>query len=287
MTGFGKASCAVYPWTIDVEVKTVNNRYFDFRVRMPNALNALETAVKQACQLAFVRGRIEVNIAMRSSESNRTLLVDKAYAEKVHAELVALQKTLAIEKPIGLRDIVTVEGVMRSEPEEFDVEDFREATIATVTEACTHCNEMRAAEGERIGDNLLEKLETLEEVRGQIVTRAPQIVSEEQARLRRKVKELLDGRDLDETIVANEIALYAQKADIDEETVRLSSHITQFTETLKSKKPIGKTLDFLIQEMNREVNTMSSKSNDTALTKYCIEGKTIIEQLREQIQNVE
>lgn len=287
MTGFGKASVSVYPWTIDVEIKTVNNRYFDFRARIPQVLAELENEVKAICQRAFSRGRIEVSVYFRSSEANRTLIVDREYAAKVYAELKAMHDDFEMNTPISMADITGVDGVMRSEPDAFDIEEVAKPLADCVSMACEKCNEMRRAEGERIRESLVEKLGEIEGHRSHIVMRAPGIVLDEKARLERKMQELLDGHDLDPQIVANEIAVYAQKADIDEEMVRLSSHIKQFHQTLHEKKPVGKTLDFLIQEMNREVNTMSSKSNDTELTTYCIAAKTTIEQLREQIQNVE
>lgn len=287
MTGYGRATLTGPEWQLDCEIRTVNNRYLDLRLRLPSTLYYAESAVRKALQEAFHRGRVECSIQMQSETVAPCLRVNEgrlqALVEQVHR--VFNEEGMHAAFPAG--DFLQLEGILETQTPAFDEKQMEEDVTTLCAQAAAHVLAMRRAEGERLEQDLRARLQVMERTLETVRSRAPFLASEEQARMRERLRQLLDATPVEETLLANEIALYAQKIDIAEEVVRLQSHIDAFREALERRKPVGKMLDFLVQEMNREVNTMSSKVNDRDLTVRFVELKEKIEQLREQIQNIE
>lgn len=287
MTGYGKASITEDRWSIDCEIRSVNNRYLDLRIKLPGFLNYMESDIRNLIRKALVRGRVEVNLFCRLNREDTPPILHGERLKQLIRQVADIQRECGLSSEVPVGSLLAIEGVVETEDPEFDEDALRDAVLPVVDEAVEKLARMRGEEGERLGEDLLEKIRALEEERVSAAKRAPKLVEEEHARLRENVRRLLEDTPVDEDRLANEIAIYAQKADIDEELVRLGSHLVSFANTLKKGGAVGKKLDFVIQEMNREVNTMSSKSNDIELTELCVRAKAVIEQLREQIQNLE
>lgn len=288
MTGYGKAAVQTDKFSIDVEIKTVNNRYLDIHTKLPSILNFAEATVNKTVKEKLKRGRCDISIYFKKLNSGNSLTINKDALKHLYEEFKAFQEESGYDVQIPMESFIRLDGVVEKNIEELDEDEINEYLEKTLDEAIEKLLKMRLSEGERLVNNIEEKLNEIEVNLIKTAKRAPELVEEEHQRLRKNIEKLLEGIEtVDENIIANEIALYAQKADIDEEIIRLGSHIEEFRKVLKTDDAIGKTLDFIVQEMNREVNTMSSKSNDTILTNICVSQKTIIEQVREQIQNLE
>lgn len=288
MTGYGKSAVQTDKFSIDVEIKTVNNRYLDIHTKLPSILNFAESTVNKTVKEKLKRGRCDISIYFKKLNSGNSLTINKDALKHLYEEFKAFQEESGYAVQIPMESFIRLDGVVEKNIEELDEDEINEYLEKTLDEAIEKLLKMRLSEGERLVNNIEEKLNEIEVNLIKTAKRAPELVEEEHQRLRKNIEKLLEGIEtVDENIIANEIALYAQKADIDEEIIRLGSHIEEFRKVLKTDDAIGKTLDFIVQEMNREVNTMSSKSNDTILTNICVSQKTIIEQVREQIQNLE
>lgn len=288
MTGYGKSAVQTDKFSIDVEIKTVNNRYLDIHTKLPSILNFAEATVNKTVKEKLKRGRCDISIYFKKLNSGNSLTINKDALKHLYEEFKAFQEESGYDVQIPMESFIRLDGVVEKNIEELDEDEINEYLEKTLDEAIEKLLKMRLSEGERLVNNIEEKLNEIEVNLIKTAKRAPELVEEEHQRLRKNIEKLLEGIEtVDENIIANEIALYAQKADIDEEIIRLGSHIEEFRKVLKTDDAIGKTLDFIVQEMNREVNTMSSKSNDTILTNICVSQKTIIEQVREQIQNLE
>lgn len=288
MTGYGKSAVQTDKFSIDVEIKTVNNRYLDIHTKLPSILNFAEATVNKTVKEKLKRGRCDISIYFKKLNSGNSLTINKDALKHLYEEFKAFQEESGYDVQIPMESFIRLDGVVEKNIEELDEDEINEYLEKTLDEAIEKLLKMRLSEGKRLVNNIEEKLNEIEVNLIKTAKRAPELVEEEHQRLRKNIEKLLEGIEtVDENIIANEIALYAQKADIDEEIIRLGSHIEEFRKVLKTDDAIGKTLDFIVQEMNREVNTMSSKSNDTILTNICVSQKTIIEQVREQIQNLE
>lgn len=288
MTGYGKSTVQTEDWTLDVEVKSVNNRYLDIKVRLPYQMNALENKVQNYIKTRLDRGRVDVFIHFNPSQSEKTVSVNFDLLKDLIDQFLSFKEAENLAEEIPLNSFFRIDGVVNYEEADIDLDMVQEDLLHGLQEATQQFLEMRAQEGEHLKKNMEAKIDELISYQDYMKKRSPQLIEEEHQRLKDQVQELLEEPyQIEEALIANELAIYAQKTDIDEEIVRLESHIHKFKETIDLKGPIGKTLDFIIQEMNREVNTMSSKSNDFDMRNACVEQKAIIEQLREQVQNVE
>ena len=288
MTGYGRGQQLLHGRSITVEIRSVNHRYFEFSCRTPRGCAFLEDRLKRTLQQAISRGKVEVSLTLQTVESRGgAVAVDHALAGQY---LTALR---ALAAEYGLTDDLTLSAVARL-PDLFtvcrgeeDEEELADDVLSVLQEALDRFVAMREAEGERLRADVLSRLFTLEEHLAFVEERSPQTVAEYRARLTAKLNELLGGAVADEARILTEAAIVADRLAVDEETVRLHSHIAQLRGILDCAEPVGRKLDFLVQEINRETNTIGSKCSDTAIAGHVVEMKSEIEKIREQIQNIE
>ena len=288
MTGFGRATVASDGREITIELKSVNHRYLDLAFRMPRHIGFIEDVLRQLLTEQLSRGHVDIFVNYRNTRTDaRKVVIDEAL---MGAYLSAARKAAA---QYELRDDITLSAAMRF-PDVTDVieaEEDRDAVAALAREAAlravTAMKRMRAGEGERLCNDLLNRVTTVESIAGKIDVRAPFVVEEYRTKLSERIESMLGGVEVDRTRLATEVALFADKASINEELVRLASHITEMRKVLGADEAAGRRLDFIVQEMNREFNTIGSKANDAEITSLVIAGKGEIEKIREQVQNIE
>lgn len=289
MTGYGKSTVEQDGRTLTVELKSVNHRFLDVSAKLPRMFIAYEDAIRSGIGKYLTRGHVDVYINyVRSADTDKQVTVDLALA----TGYVNAAKSLAEAFP-ELRNDFSVNSLMKSgdvltlTQAEDDAEILRQMLVAAVDEAARSLAEMRKIEGEALKRDLLAKIDVFEGLLNKVKTIAPQVVESYRAKLTERVTEALSGVAVDESKLANEVCFFADKSCIDEEITRLTSHIARARELLNSSEPVGRKLDFLIQEFNRETNTICSKSSFLDLTDTALAMKNEIEKLREQIQNVE
>ena len=288
MTGYGRASLERDGRELTLELKTVNHRFLDLNIRLPRALLFLEDGLRKGLNARLSRGHVDVFINYRNvREDAREVTLDgallKAYARAMdEAALLVpgVKDDRALTRLVSMPDVLTV--AERSE----DQESVTALCADALNLACDALEQMREREGESIGRDLAAKVDNLERIAGEIAGRAPGVVKDYQQRLNERIAELLQSPP-DPQRLAQEVAIFADRAAIDEELVRLSSHFAQFRHLLAASEPVGRKLDFLVQEMNREVNTIGSKASDLEIGKRVVEAKAEIEKIREQVQNIE
>ena len=288
MTGFGRCEQVTDQYKISVEMKAVNHRYLDLGIRMPKKFSRFENAVRTFLKEYVKRGKVDLFISFEDyTESELCVRYNQRLAEeyvdcfKKMEEAFGLPNDMTVSALARLPEVLTMEQV----PE--DEERLWEILSGALKEAAENLVHSREAEGEHLRQDLLEKLNYMEGLVAFIEERAPVILKEYRARLEDKVKELMDGSSIDEGRIAAEVVIYADKICVDEETVRLRSHIDSTKRELMQGENVGRKLDFIAQEMNREANTILSKSSDPAISDQAIALKTEIEKIREQIQNIE
>lgn len=288
MTGFGRCEVQKDARKFTVELKGVNHRYLDVNIRMPKKLNFFETAIRTLLKSYATRGKVDIFITYEDSSQNQVAV---KYNEALAAEYLKYLNRMAEE--FGLENDVRVSTLSRY-PEIFTMEEQAEdeeelwnGLKEALEGAFAQFVETRTTEGENLKKDILEKLGILEELVGYIEERSPQIVREYREKLEEKTKELLADAQIEDSRIAAEVILFADKICTDEEVVRLKSHISHMRNTLEEKEGIGRKLDFIAQEMNREANTILSKANDIEVSDCSISLKTEIEKIREQIQNIE
>jgi len=288
MTGYGRAEGELDGRQFVAEVRSVNHRFAEVVVRAPRDLSPLEDRARRLVASKVARGRIELHIACRELYGRaRALKVDKGLAMAYHKSLRELQSELDLPGCWGIELIAQLPDVLTVEEPEQDLEGvwpLLEGVICAATDAMV---EMREQEGRALFGDLARRVERLEELRAEIATRAPSLVEEYRTKLQKRAEELLAGRPIDENRLALEVALFADRGNIDEELVRLGSHLDQTREVMAQGEPAGRKLEFLLQEMNREVNTIASKAGDVAVARAAVEAKSELEKMREQAQNIE
>ena len=288
MTGFGRCELADEERKLTVEMKAVNHRYLDVNIRMPKKLNFFESAIRNLLKSYIQRGKVDVFITYEDYTENKLNL---RYNEELAAEYVKyigqMAQRFGLENDLTASRLSKYPEILVMEEQTVDENQLWELLEKAVTEACQQFVTSRIAEGERLKDDLLEKLNGMLDHVSAIEQRAPQILSEYRSKLKAKVEELLGDTQMDEARLATEVTIFADKICTDEEVVRLRSHILSMRETLSQGGGIGRKLDFIAQEMNREANTILSKANDLSVSNIAIELKTDIETVREQIQNIE
>ena len=288
MTGYGRAELTDGNKKVAVEIRSVNHRYLDLSVKVPRKLNFLEPEVRNILKKYIERGKVDVLVSYEELEENpQNLQYNQAMAGEYLRYFTEMQKSFGLENDVRVSTLSRCPEVFTIGEEPLDEEGWSALLEKAARSACEQLLEARSSEGEKLGADLLEKLDHMEENVNKIEARAPQILSEYRKRLEEKVQEILSEQPVDENRIATEIVLYADKICTDEETVRLKSHIQSMRDTLKKKESIGRKLDFIAQEMNRESNTILSKANDLETTNIAIDLKTEIEKVREQIQNIE
>ena len=288
MTGFGRASLLKEGRELTVELKGVNHRYLDLAFRMPRHVSFLEDEIRRTLTERPTRGHVDVFVTYRNTrEDSKAASVDeallKAYvaaAEKA-AEQFGLRNDLTVTSALRLPDVIEVTNA------EEDTEALSAMLAEVLGAACDGLIEMRRLEGQRLCEDLTSRLDTVLRIRAAIAERAPLVVEDYRAKLNERISNILLQAEIDTARLATEVALFADRANIDEELVRLGSHVEAARQLLSSEEAVGRKLDFIVQEMNREFNTIGSKANDKLITSLVIEGKAEIEKIREQVQNLE
>jgi len=288
MTGFGTGDAATPTGRYVVEVRSVNHRFSEVVVRLPRDLAPLEDRVRQLVQGRVLRGRVDVAI-IRDDHGKRvrTVTADLDLALAYASALNDLKRALSISGPLELPVLTSLPDLVRIEEQKEDLEASWPAIASGVTSAVDRLVAMRETEGARLADDLRRRATRLGEHLAAIEERAPTVVLEYHAKLLRRVQELTSGVAVDAGRLATEVAMFADRADITEEITRFRGHLTQFATTLEADGAVGRTLEFIVQELGREANTIGSKANDLEITRRVIAVKGEMESLREQIQNVE
>ncbi|MCP9469574.1 MAG: YicC family protein [Nitrospira sp.] len=288
MTGFGRRQAAWADGSVTVEVRSVNHRFLEVAIRVPKSTGVLEDRLKKAVQDHCARGRIELTVMLQGGRAGtRSLHLDAGMAKQYHDALRSLQRTLKLRGPLdirlvaGFRDIFVLSDQPAGDPK------LAKLVEKLGVQAIKDLVAMRKKEGSMLARDLLDRLKTIDGLKKRIAERAPFTTQESFSRMKERVQRLLNGEMPDVQRLYQELAMYADRSDITEELVRLNAHMIQFQETVESTQPAGKTLDFLIQEMGREVNTIGSKAGDLAITGSVVQMKAELERLREQVQNVE
>lgn len=288
MTGYGRHREVIDGRDILCEVKSVNSRYLDTNIKLGRMYTALEDTVKQYASSRVSRGKMDIYISIDNIEGNDNgLSVNEKFLESYVALLREIKAKYELGGEVSIHTVASRNEVfVQTRPDE-DMEALKAPLTAVMEKAFDAFTAMRQAEGEKLESDLLSHLAVLEDIRSKIVLRAPDSVRENNEKMKARIKELLDNVNYDEARLLTECAVFADKADISEELARLDSHFTQFKSILKETVPVGRKLDFLVQEMNREVNTIGSKCNDGEIAKLVIDAKSFVEKIREQIQNIE
>ncbi|HET7265932.1 MAG TPA: YicC/YloC family endoribonuclease [bacterium] len=288
MTGFGAGEVVAGAGRYGVEVRSVNHRFLEVVVRMPRDLSLLEDRVRALVQSRLLRGRVDVALVRDDyGRRPRTVKTDVELAKAYVTALDVLRRALPVTGTVDLPLLLSLPDLVKIEEEKEDVEASWPALASGVGAALDKMVAMREAEGARLAADLSERIARMEGRAQAIAARAPKVVEEYHARLARRVQELAGAVAVDPGRLATEVALFADRSDITEELTRFSSHLAQFRATLGNAGAIGRTLEFIVQEIGREANTIGSKANDLEITRHVIAIKGELESLREQIQNVE
>lgn len=289
MTGFGRCEVMEGERKFTVEMKGVNHRYLDTNIRMPKKLNFFETAIRNLLKKSVQRGKVDIFITYEDlSESQVSLKYNATLAEEYLTYLKKMEEQFSLENDIRVSTLSRYPEVLTMEEQAIDEEELWKGLQKALNGAVEKFVETRALEGENLKNDLTDKLTHMLELVSRIEERSPEIIAEYKEKLEARVKELLDDAQLEESRVAAEVVIFADKMCTDEEIVRLKSHVVHMKETLASdENGVGRKLDFIAQEMNREANTILSKANDLEVSNIGIELKTEIEKVREQIQNIE
>ena len=288
MTGFGRCEFADTKRKFTVELKSVNHRYLDVNIKMPKKLNFFESTIRNLLKEYIERGKVDVFITYEDyTEDNYSLKYNASLAEEYYKHLQEMSKDLNLELDVRVSSLSRYPEVFTMEEQNMDEKELWDGLEKALRGACQQFVESRIKEGEHLKTDLCDKLDHMLEYVDFIEERSPIIMKDYRTRLEDKVKELLGDRQIDEGRIATEIVIYADKVCVDEETVRLRSHIKATKDTLCAGGSIGRKLDFIAQEMNREANTILSKANDLEISDTGINLKTDIEKVREQIQNIE
>lgn len=287
MTGFGRATYEVDGRTYTVEIKSVNHKYNDINIRLPRFLNSIEDELRKQIQNSISRGKIDVFINFDNySDKGYNIKINRNLAKEYLTELKSLADETGVPFELSVIDVSKLPDILKME-EDGDEELIAGELKVALSEALKNFVDMRTKEGEKLAEDMKKRVDWIEVKVSEISKFSSTLVEEYIEKLETRVKELMKTDVVDETRLAQEIVIYSDKCSIEEELTRLKSHISQFNDLLKGSSPIGKKFDFLVQEMNREVNTIGSKANCLEITNRVIDIKTEIENIREQIQNIE
>lgn len=288
MTGFGRAVESIDGLNITVEIKSVNHRYFEFSSRLSRAYQFAEDALKNLCQQYITRGKVELSVFVEDNTDKDTAVeINRQYADAYIDALRRLAKEYKIKDDLKLSALVGNQELFTVRKTFLDDEVVISALSIVTQKALESYNKMRETEGEKLKADVLSRVDTILSAVEFIESRSPETVKAYRERIEEKMRELLENATVDEQRVITETAIFADKIAVDEETVRLRSHISQLKNMLEGESATGKKLDFLIQEMNREANTIGSKSQNIEITHTVVDIKAEIEKIREQIQNIE
>ncbi|MEW6696038.1 MAG: YicC/YloC family endoribonuclease [Bacillota bacterium] len=289
MTGYGRGEACAEGRRFTVELKSVNNRFCEVILRQPRSLAQIEDKIKRRIQERVNRGRVDGYISIEETgEITPAVKVDKALAVAYHKAMEDLKESLSISDVISIKDLISLPNVISIEQPEENAEEWLAAVEEATDQALGGLQAMRQNEGQRLKTDILQRADEIHRlILEQVSERAPLVVQEHREKLSQRLAEWLAGGVIDETRLAAEVAIFTDRADISEEIVRLSSHLQQLKEILAKGGPVGRKLDFLVQEMNREINTIGSKANDLVITNAVVNAKSELEKIREQVQNIE
>lgn len=288
MTGYGRSRETLHQRDITVEVRSVNNRFLDCTVKMPRAYVFAEDAVKTRVRSAVSRGKVDVFVTIDASAADVSVVtVNEPLARGYFQALTQLKSMFSLEGDVTPMTLAKLPDVLTVTKAEEDLETVAADICQVLDKALAAYNTMRAVEGRRLAEDIAGRLVTIETAVGRVEQQSPQTVSAYRERLEKKMREVLASTTIDEGRILTEAAIFADKVAVDEETVRLRSHVAQLRTMLASDEPMGRKMDFLIQEVNRESNTIGSKCNDVAIANVVVGLKAEVEKMREQVQNVE
>lgn len=288
MTGYGRARKTLNKRDITVEVRSVNNRYLDCTVKMPRMYTFAEDAIKQRVQKAISRGKVDVYISVDASAADvAKVTVNRELAAGYAAALQELAQVCGTEPHVTAEQLARFPDVLTVTKADEDLETVSSDLCEVLEEALESYNAMRAVEGKKLAEDILNRLDTIESYTAQVEQRSPETVKEYREKLTARMQEVLQSTTIDPQRILTEAAIYADKVAVDEETVRLRSHVAQLRTMVESDEPMGRKMDFLIQEVNREANTTGSKCNDVEIARVVVGLKAEVEKMREQVQNVE
>lgn len=287
MTGYGKSSLSINSREYQVEIKTVNHKYIDVNIKMPRIISYLEEDVRKLVVSRIKRGKVDIQISFENySQDGNDVKINTELAQiyiqslRKLAEAENLSSNIEVTEITKLPDVLTIKSNL-------DENETKEELLQVVNEAIDKLIQMRKVEGEKISKDILDKIARIEQKNEEIFSLSTGLIEEYVVKLEARVKELLKTEELDKSRLMQEVVIYADKCSVEEEVTRLRSHIYQLRYLINSEEPIGKKMDFLIQEMNRETNTIGSKANNLEITNNVVDIKTILEDIREQIQNIE
>ncbi len=288
MTGYGCGTAGNEDWSVTVEIKAVNHRFLEIYCRLPKTLAAFEEDLKKIIQTGVSRGKLDVFFTLeRLGAKKITVVIDNDLAMAYHKSLIELASMCQIQERISLSQIASFPGVLTAQTEEEDVDELFALAAAATRQAVAALCVMRRREGEALQADLQARLALLEGIVADISACSATVVAEQKNRLENRLADILNNIEIDENRLANELAFFADKSDITEELTRLSSHIRQFDQCLHVTECVGRKLDFILQEMLREFNTIGSKSGSLSISNSVIGAKSELEKIREQIQNIE
>lgn len=288
MTGYGRTQKILNGRDILVEIRSVNHRYYEYSSRLPRTYSYIDEKLKSLMKQKVSRGKIDVNVSINNIEGRDTeIAINKGVAEGYVNALRSVASELNLNDDISLSKLIKLPDIFNVQKTPDDEEQVWNDVAEVAGEAIEKFIEMREKEGEKLRSDVLEKTALILEMVGKVEEISPKTTENYRNRLYQKLNEILAGKDIDNQRIITEAAIFAEKIAVDEETVRLRSHISQLTDLLDSGEPIGRKLDFIVQEMNREVNTIGSKAQDLNITKLVVDMKAELEKIREQIQNIE
>lgn len=288
MTGYGRCEHIDESKKIVIDIRSVNHRYCDVSVKVPRSYAYLEDKIREYVSGEISRGKVEVFVYIENyTNDDKVVTLDHVLSENYYNVLTELKETYNLRHDIGLSDLARFSDIFVTRQQEEDKDKAWELVSGCLKSAVNDFVAMRLREGERLKENLIEKSETIKALIAKIEERSPEIVKEYEARLRARIEELLGNLQVDEGRLLTEVGVMADRVCIDEELVRLKSHFVELEKILALSEPVGRKLDFLVQEINRETNTIGSKANDFGIASLVVEIKSEIEKLREQIQNIE
>jgi uncharacterized protein (TIGR00255 family) len=288
MTGYGRTEGETTLGKVLVEIRSVNHRYCDINIKLPKRLGSFETRIKELTRSQVSRGRIDISLKVDSGEEEKIqLTVDFHLAEQYYRALQALKKNLQLKDKITLAMLAGAKDLITAKEEVVDIEPYWQEMIPILKRSFKEMDEMKRSEGEALARDLQLRLEKIHQQLEEIKHLFPSRLEGYQKRLRERIRSILAGVEVDANRFHQEVAFLAERADITEEIVRMESHLAQFVLLLEGEEPVGRKMDFLLQEIHREINTVSAKANDAEISQRVVEIKSELEKIREQVQNVE
>ncbi len=288
MTGYGRSQMIINGRDILVEIRSVNHRYYEYNSRVPRTYNYIDEKLKALLKSGISRGKVDVSVSINNIEGRDTeIAINKGVADGYVKALRGVADELGVADDLTLSNLIRLPDVFIVQKTPDDEDEIWNDVSTVANEALERFVKMRETEGEKMRNDVLSKADFIVEMVGKVEELSPQTVESYRERLYKKLSEVLEGKDIDQQRILTEAAIFAEKIAVDEETVRLRSHISQLRELVNSDETIGRKLDFIVQEMNREVNTIGSKAQDLNITKIVVDMKAELEKIREQIQNIE